>query len=175
MLLIFALLWHKWPFGKMFALQSVCKFSPETTLLAAFPRMQGNLWAPPWNYPLPLHLSLIKMRLCPTSHLLSWWGTTATCYPGLFLQKWPGTGKIVWVGSHVNSGASLVAQMVKNPPAMEGTQVHSSGQEDPLEKRMATHSSILPWCIPWTKEPDGLQFMGLQRVKHNWLTNTHTR
>jgi len=57
--------------------------------------------------------------------------------------------------------------MVKNPPAMEGTQVHSSGQEDPLEKRMATHSSILPWCIPWTKEPDGLQFMGLQRVKHN--------
>ena len=96
MLLIFALLWHKWPFGKMFALQSICKFSPETTLLAAFTRTGGNLWAPPWNYPLPLHLSLMKMRLCPTSHLLSWWGTTATCYPGLFLQKWPGTGKIVW-------------------------------------------------------------------------------
>ena len=77
-------------------------------------------------------------------------------------------------GTHVNSGASLVAQMVKNPPAMEETQVHSSGQEDPLEERMATHSSILSWCIPWTEEPDGLQFMGLQRVNTtDWLTHIH--
>jgi len=47
-------------------------------------------------------------------------------------------------------------------------QVQSLGQEDPLEKRMATHSSILAWRIPWTEEPDGLWFTGSQRVRHNW-------
>ena len=54
--------------------------------------------------------------------------------------------------------------MVKNPPAMQGTQVQSLGQEDPLGKEMATHSSILAWRIPWTEEPEGLQSMGSQRV-----------
>ena len=54
------------------------------------------------------------------------------------------------------TGASLMAQMVKNPPAMQEIQVQSLGQEDPLEKRMATHSSILAWRIPWTEEPGGL-------------------
>ena len=63
--------------------------------------------------------------------------------------------------------ASLVAQLVKNPPAMQETQVRSLGQEDPLEKGMATHSSILAWEIPWTEEPGGLPFMGLQRGGHN--------
>ena len=53
--------------------------------------------------------------------------------------------------------------MVKNPPAMQETQVRSMGREDPLEKRMATHSSILAWRIPLTEEPGGLQSMGLQR------------
>jgi len=57
--------------------------------------------------------------------------------------------------------------MVKNPLAMQGTRVQSLGQEDPLEKGMATHSSILAWEIPWTEEPGGLQFMGSQRVRHN--------
>ena len=52
--------------------------------------------------------------------------------------------------------ASLVAQLVKNPPIMQETQVRSLGQEDPLEKGMATHSSILAWDIPWTEEPGGL-------------------
>ena len=64
-------------------------------------------------------------------------------------------------------GASLVAQMVKNLPAVQETQVQSLGQEDPLEKGMATHSSILAWRIPWTEEPSGLQSIGLQRVGHN--------
>ena len=68
---------------------------------------------------------------------------------------------------------SLVAQMVKNPPAMQETQVQSLGQEDPPEKGMATQSSILAWRIPWTEEPGGLQSMGLQRVGHDWATNTH--
>ena len=63
--------------------------------------------------------------------------------------------------------ASLVSQMVKNLPAMQETKVRSLGQEDPLEKGMATHSSILACRIPWTEEPDRLQSMGLQRVRHN--------
>ena len=62
--------------------------------------------------------------------------------------------------------------MVKNLPAMQETQVWSLGLEDPLEKGMATHSSILTRRIPWTEEPGRLQSMGLQKVRHNWTTNT---
>ena len=58
--------------------------------------------------------------------------------------------------------ASLVAQTIKNLPAMQETQVRSQGWEDPLEKVMATHSSILAWRIPWTEEPGGLQSMESQ-------------
>ena len=61
--------------------------------------------------------------------------------------------------------ASLVAQMVQE------TQVQSLGQEGPLEKGMETHSSILAWKIPWTEKPGGLQFIGSQRVRHDWETN----
>ena len=60
--------------------------------------------------------------------------------------------------------ASLVAQTVKNLPTVRETGVRSLGWEDPLEKEMATHSSILAWRIPWTEEPSGLQSMGLQRI-----------
>ena len=60
----------------------------------------------------------------------------------------------------------VVAQSVKNP-AMQETWVQSQGWEDPLEKEMATHSSILVWRIPWTEEPGGLQSMGSQRVGHD--------
>ena len=62
---------------------------------------------------------------------------------------------------------SLVAQTVKNPPAMWETRVRSLGWEDTLEKGMATQSSILAWEIPWTEEPRGLQSMGSQRVGHD--------
>ena len=62
---------------------------------------------------------------------------------------------------------SLITQSVKNLPAMQEIQVRVLGREDPLEKEMATHSSILAWRIPWTEEPGGLQSMGLQRVRHN--------
>ena len=61
--------------------------------------------------------------------------------------------------------AFLLAQMVKNLPAIQETWVQPL--EDPLEKGMATHSSILAWSIPWTQEPGGLQSMGLQRVRHD--------
>ena len=60
--------------------------------------------------------------------------------------------------------------MVKNPPAMLEPGVQSLGWEDPLEKGMATHSSILAWEIPWTEEPNGLQFMGSQRVGYDLAT-----
>ena len=56
---------------------------------------------------------------------------------------------------------------VKNPPAMQETQVRSLGWEDPLQEGMATYSSILPWRIPWTQEPGKLQTIGSQRVKHD--------
>ena len=62
---------------------------------------------------------------------------------------------------------SLVVQMVKNLPAMKETWVRFLGQEVPLEKGMATHSSILAWKIPWPEEPAGLQSLGSQRVGHN--------
>ena len=57
--------------------------------------------------------------------------------------------------------------MVKNLPAMQEPWVGSLGREDPLEKGMATHSSVLAWRVPWTEEPGGLQSMGLQRVGHD--------
>ena len=63
--------------------------------------------------------------------------------------------------------SSLVAQSVKNLPAVQETPVQSLGWEDPLEKEMATHSSILAWKISWTEEPGGLQSMGSQRVGHD--------
>ena len=76
------------------------------------------------------------------------------------------TFTIVWIKVN-NMGASLVAQRLKHLPAMQETWVQSLGQEDPLEKEMATHSSILTWRIPWTEEPDRLQSTGSQRVGHN--------
>ena len=60
-----------------------------------------------------------------------------------------------------------MAQIVKNLPAIRETRVRSLGWEDPLEKGMATHSSILAWRIPCTEEPGGLQFMGSQKIGHD--------
>ena len=74
-------------------------------------------------------------------------------------DKWHGY-KIYW--------ASVIAQSVKNPPAMQETQIRSLSWEDPLEKKMATHSRILAWRIPWTEEPGGLQSIGSRRVRHGW-------
>ena len=85
----------------------------------------------------------------------------------------------IWVWCEVQAGdikfgssmtlrsLSLVGQRLKRLPAMWETWVQSLSQVDPLEKEMATHSSILAWRIPWTEEPGGLQSMGLQRVGHD--------
>ena len=67
--------------------------------------------------------------------------------------------------------ASLVAQWLKRLPGMQETQVRSLGREDPLEKEMPTHSSILAWRIPWRREPGRLQSTGSQRVGHDWATS----
>ena len=64
-----------------------------------------------------------------------------------------------------------MAQIVKNLPAIWETWVQTLGQEDPLEKGMATHSSTLAWKIPWMEKPGRLQPMGLQRVGHDWATS----
>ena len=79
----------------------------------------------------------------------------------------------MWTLRHID-GASLGAQMVKTLPAMQETWFQSLGQEDPLEKGMAAHSSILAWRIPGREEPGsyGVVLLGLQRVRHDWATNT---
>ena len=74
--------------------------------------------------------------------------------------------------SSMSCGASLVAQTVRNPPAVRETWVWSLGWEDPLEEGTATHSSILAWRIPWTEEPGRLQSMGLQSFGHDWAHST---
>ena len=71
------------------------------------------------------------------------------------------------------TGTSLVAQTVKRLPTVRETWVWSLGQEDPLEKAMAPHSSTLAWKIPWTEECSRLQSMGSQRVGHDWVTSLH--
>ena len=70
--------------------------------------------------------------------------------------------------------ASVVAQWIKNPPAMQKIQFQSLGWEDPLEKEMATHSSTFAWKIPWTEEPGRLQTMVWQKVRHDRAANTFT-
>ena len=92
---------------------------------------------------------------------------------GLNLEMLKSTGRVSKLRDRIESGrASLVAQMIKNLPARQETWVPSLGQENPLEKGMATHSSILAWRILWTEKPGELQSMALQRVRHNSETNT---
>ena len=78
------------------------------------------------------------------------------------------------VRSRSLAGASLVAQTVKNLPALWETWVWSLGGEDPLEKEMATHSNILAWRIPWTEKPSRLWFTGWQRVWRDWVDTIST-
>ena len=85
------------------------------------------------------------------------------------LQHHSSKASILWCSGFFR--ASLVAQRLKRLPAMWETLVRSLGWEDPLEKEMATHSSILAWRIPWTKEPGRLQSTGSQRVRHDWATS----
>ena len=69
--------------------------------------------------------------------------------------------------NEISQAASLVAQTVKHLPALRETRDRSLGREDPLEKEMAIHSRTLAWKIPWMEDPDRLQSMGSQRVRHD--------
>ena len=104
------------------------------------------------NPPEPAHVTYLGNGLC-------------RCNQGKMRSHWTR-------GPYIQRQASLVAQTVKNSPAMQETWVRSLGWEDPLEKKMETHSNILAWKIPWTEEPGGLRSTGLQRVGHDGVTNT---
>ena len=110
-----------------------------------------------------MHLLFVYLFLPVSSHQP---GTTTGSSPLSSHKLGTTTGssqppvlRLVW--------ASLVAQTVKNLPAMQETGVQSLGQEDPLKKGMAAHSSILAWRTQWAGEPGGLQSMGLQGVRYN--------
>ena len=90
--------------------------------------------------------------------------------PGIMSKRAIASSENLFLPSPSPPRASLVAQMVKNLPAMWEISVWSLGWEDPLEKGMATLSSILAWEIPWTEEASGLQSMGSQRARHDWAT-----
>ena len=122
---------------------------------------------------LPMHL--VPLCPCPPHrlHLLSgtWWlnGKESACRVGdpgssPVSERSPGEGNS---NPFQYSCTQLVAQRLKRLPPMCETRVRSLGREDPLEKEMATHSSILAWRIPWTEEPGGLQSMESRRVGHN--------
>ena len=96
---------------------------------------------------------------CPDSHSVA--GSRCSCAIEIIAARH------TWLIKAQYSGASLVAQTVKNPPAMRETRVPSLGQEHPLGKGTATHSSLLAWEIPWAEEPGGLQSVGSQKVGHD--------
>ena len=106
----------------------------------------------------------------PSSHLI-------LCHPLLLLPPVPPSiresikADLCFLAMTYENLPSLVAQTVKRLPAMQVTWVRSLGWEDPLEKEMATYSSILAWKIPWTEEPDRLQSMRSQRVAQDWATS----
>ena len=81
--------------------------------------------------------------------------------------QWRLLTPVSFVSVQRHSRASLLAQMVKNPPVMQETWVQSLDEEDPLEKEKTTYSSVLAWRIPWTEQPGRLQSMGSQRVGHH--------
>ena len=96
-----------------------------------------------------------------------------------FLSQVPASCLLSHISSPLGTGSSLhrnslVAQMVRNLSEVQETSVQSLSQEDPLEKGKATHPSILAWWSPQTEEPGRLQFMGSQRIRHDWATNTFT-
>ena len=117
-----------------------------------------------WNWLLELLLCIGFLKIDDHAYDISWGQVSFTYSP-------TGCVNIKCPSAHLLR-ASLVVQMAKKLPAVQEAWVRSSGREDPLEKRMCTHSSILAWEIPWTQEPGSLQSMGLQRIRHDWATNT---
>ena len=121
--------------------------------------------------------AILEWAAIPFSRGSSWprnW-TCISCIAGRFFTIWATREDLIFFFcGGGGEDASLVAQMVRNLPAMQETWVWSLGQEDPLEKGMATHTNILAWKTPWTEEPGGLKCRRSQRVGHDWETNTFT-
>ena len=122
----------------------------------AIPFSSGPCFAKEESEKASLKLSIKIAKIMASSSNTSW---------QIEGEKLEAVTDFLLLGSKVTG--SLVAQMVKNLPAMQETRVRSLGQEDPLEKGMAAHSSILSWRIPWTEEPGRLQSLGSQRVGHD--------
>ena len=154
----------------------------ETTLLSAFslegaatskfsfPNSSGLIPSAHSNVP---QVQNLQVQLMSSATLVNGWHQPPDCWLTLIYRL---PLRLILERQKINhKRASLVAQMVKNPQAMQETWVWSLSQEDPLEKEMTAHSSILVWRIPRTEEPGGLQSMGSQRVRHDWATNIHTR
>ena len=119
---------------------------------------------------------IISCSLCWQDGKLWWILGKTCCFSWLYLillLSWEGVSGVFGMGVYI-AWAFPCSSGVKNPPAMQKIWVWSLGGEDPLEKEMATHSSVLAWEIPWTEEPGRLQSMGLQRVGHDLVTK-HTR
>ena len=110
--------------------------------------------------------SPFSLELCP--HCMGW--CRAWCQGGRFCRS--PIHDLGFEPSSCLGVASLVAQMVKNLPSMQETWVQSLAGEDPLEKEMATPSSVLDRRTPWTEETGGLQSVGSQRIRQDWVTNT---
>ena len=149
-------------------------------LLTLTSRPTGGVW--PTEYtPLAQELAVEETlhwgpELEERGGMSGWWVDLIQCKRIISAFWGPTSPSAKWWFSNqcTSYWASLVAQTVKNLPAMQETQVRSLGQEDPLVKGEVTHPSVLAWRIPWTEEPGGLQSMGLPRVGHDWATNTHT-
>ena len=118
-----------------------------------------------------------KIYTRPCVHSSNFYNSQITL---MSIDRWMVIDNMVYIGNvkllsmkknEVMPFASVVAQRIKHLPAMQETRVRFLGWEDPLEKEMATHSSILAWRIPWTEEPGGLQSTGSQRVGHDWATS----
>ena len=108
--------------------------------------------------------------------LWRWLLMSGMCWTKRWFPSRVGPSRTLWdltTSLRFACGASVVAQMVRNPPATRETWVQLLGWEDRLEKGMVTHSRILRWRIPWTEGPGGLQSMGSQSDGHNWVANTN--
>ena len=111
-----------------------------------------------------LEIHLIDWGQMNTYSFVFWKAFVLNSSFGCILQNYIYLYKCMW-------GESPVAQRLKRLPAMREMRVRSLSWEDPLEKEMATHSSILAWRIPWREEPSRLQSTGSQRVRHDWATS----
>ena len=117
----------------------------------------------------------LEKEMASHSGILAWeipWSGERGGLQSLGLQR-VGHGWATITTHYYRWGTVLEAQSVKNLPEMQETQVWALGWEDPLEKEMATHSSVLAWEIPWTEKPGGQQSLGSQRVRHGWATDTN--